>query len=122
MTLARAEAPQRWTVYFPFGHTRMTGYEQVIASAAAYLAAHTDARVQVTGHTDRSGAEAFHPYLSHLRAQAVADALAARGVARSRITVKANGAAAPSADNNTRAGRRQNRRAEIVIEYGTGDR
>jgi outer membrane protein OmpA-like peptidoglycan-associated protein len=119
---ARAEAPQRWIIHFPFSHTRLTGNEQLIDSAATYLAAHADAQVQVTGHTDRSGAEAFHPYLSQLRAQAVADALAARGVARSRITVKANGAAAPLADNNTREGRRKNRRVEIVIQHGTEDR
>jgi OOP family OmpA-OmpF porin len=113
---AEALEPRRWVIGFGFKSTSLTGNEPALAAMAEYLAAHAAARARITGHTDASGAEGFNPYLSRLRAKAVADALAKRGVERGRITLDAKGAGEPVADNRSRDGRARNRRVEVVIE------
>jgi uncharacterized repeat protein (TIGR02543 family)/uncharacterized repeat protein (TIGR01451 family) len=67
----------------------------IIAEAAEYLTSHGEARVEVTGHTDLRGSDRYNLNLSMRRAQAVADALIARGVARERIKVGARGLREP---------------------------
>ncbi len=72
-------------------------------------------QIVVTGHTDASGNEAWNRQLSLLRAQAVADHLAAAGVDMSRLLVRGMGSAAPIADNSTASGRNRNRRIEFAL-------
>ena len=48
------------------------------------------------------------------RANAVADYMAAQGIASSRITTKGWGKSKPAADNRTKEGRARNRRVEIT--------
>ncbi len=72
-------------------------------------------RVRIVGHTDSTGSEAFNNPLSVDRAQSVRDYLAARGVSPSRIETTGHGEREPVADNNTEAGRAQNRRVEIFL-------
>lgn len=74
-----------------------------------------ESRVTVTGHTDASGDETWNQRLSLKRANAVADYVAAGGVARSRLTVAGVGSSMPIADDNTRYGRSLNRRIEIAL-------
>ena len=66
-----------------------------------------------TGHTDDVGDAAYNLNLSERRAQAVADYLAARGVAPGRIKAMGMGETKPLADNATEEGRAQNRRVTI---------
>lgn len=73
------------------------------------------ARVTVEGHTDDQGDAEYNRALSERRAQAVADFLAEKGVARDRITVKGHGEARPVAPNDSEEDRRKNRRVEILI-------
>ncbi len=74
-------------------------------------------RVQLTGHTDSTGPEAYNRALSLRRAQAVRDYLLANfpGLDAERFEVQGAGESQPVADNGTEAGRRQNRRVEIVL-------
>ena len=72
-------------------------------------------RVTIVGHTDSTGSDAINNPLSVDRAESVRDYLAARGVAVTRIEVSGRGAREPVADNNTDAGRAQNRRVEIFL-------
>ena len=71
--------------------------------------------VEITGHTDSSGDETWNRILSLERAQAVADYIAARGIASERLIVMGKGSSKPIADNARRFGRSLNRRIEIVI-------
>jgi len=68
-------------------------------------------KVEVVGHTDSTGPEAYNQMLSERRAQAAADYLGSKGVMNT--TVKGMGENAPVADNATREGRAMNRRVEI---------
>jgi len=69
--------------------------------------------LEIVGHTDSTGPEAYNQALSERRAQAAADYLAGKGVAASQMTVKGMGEASPAHDNSTREGRSMNRRVEL---------
>jgi OmpA-OmpF porin, OOP family len=73
-----------------------------------------DEKVEVIGHTDSTGPEAYNQQLSERRAQAVADYLASKGV--SNLSIKGMGESQPVADNATREGRAMNRRVEIMTK------
>ncbi len=70
---------------------------------------------ELGGHTDAAGDRAFNVYLSAQRAQAVADYMAARGLARERLKVIGYGPDQPIASNQTAAGRAANRRIEFKV-------
>lgn len=72
-------------------------------------------KVEVQGHTDSRGAAALNTRLSQERAQAVADALATRGVAKERLTAKGYGPDQPIDTNDTEEGRAKNRRVAFKI-------
>lgn len=74
-----------------------------------------DSTVHITGHTDSSGDESWNRHLSLLRAKAVADQIALRGISRHRIFAVGAGSSSPIADNYTRYGRGINRRIEITL-------
>jgi len=72
-------------------------------------------RVEVAGHTDSVGSEAYNQKLSERRAQAVADYLVSRGVDPKRLKAVGYGKDKPIASNATDAGRAENRRVELQI-------
>jgi OOP family OmpA-OmpF porin len=69
---------------------------------------------EVVGHADSTGEADYNQDLSERRAQAVADYLERGGVAKDRFTVSGRGETDPVASNETREGRAQNRRVELV--------
>lgn len=71
--------------------------------------------VEVEGHTDATGDEAFNRQLSLERAQMVAKALVQRGVKAERLSTKGLGRTQPRASNDTAAGRARNRRVEFRV-------
>lgn len=104
-----------------FDHDRAElkpGSEPQIGELAALLAANPALAVLIVGHTDGTGGFDYNLTLSQRRAQAVADALAARGVARPRLTPAGAGPVAPVATNRTEDGRARNRRVAIVEVVG----
>jgi outer membrane protein OmpA-like peptidoglycan-associated protein len=72
-------------------------------------------RVEVQGHTDKNGSAKRNLDLSQRRASHVMQFLVDNGVARGRLVAKGYGDTRPIADNNTPAGRDQNRRVQFVI-------
>lgn len=81
---------------------------------AALMAAQPQLTMQVVGHTDSTGSVAGNLTLSAQRANAVVDALIARGVDGSRLSAIGMGSNQPIASNATEAGRAQNRRVMLV--------
>jgi outer membrane protein OmpA-like peptidoglycan-associated protein len=73
-------------------------------------------QIIIKGHADATGDAEFNRKLSSWRALAVRRSLVAWGIPPSRIVIRAVGSAEPAADNTTAAGRRQNRRVELVFE------
>jgi outer membrane protein OmpA-like peptidoglycan-associated protein len=74
-----------------------------------------DSKVVIVGHTDNVGDPKYNQSLALDRAQLVRSALVRRGVDIKRITVESGGEDNPVASNDTRDGRRENRRAEVMI-------
>jgi outer membrane protein OmpA-like peptidoglycan-associated protein len=71
--------------------------------------------LEVAGHTDSIGSDAYNDQLSQRRAQAVASYLTSRGVNSQRLMTVGGGERYPVASNDTEAGRAQNRRVEISV-------
>ena len=71
-------------------------------------------KLEVQGHTDNVGSDAYNQTLSEARARAVVDWLTKHGTAPDRLTAKGYGQTVPVADNNTDEGRAKNRRVEIA--------
>lgn len=72
-------------------------------------------KVLIEGHTDNVGSAGYNQKLSLQRANAVRDALVARGASPDRIMSRGLGESFPVATNNTPAGRQQNRRVDIIV-------
>ena len=90
--------------------------EPELNRAAAILDERTEIiLVEVAGHTDSTGPEAYNQSLSERRAQSVTDYLAARGVDRDRMRVVGYGESRPKVANDTRENRQKNRRVVITI-------
>jgi outer membrane protein OmpA-like peptidoglycan-associated protein len=107
---------------FPSGHAGLPAEAlPSLDKLAAILKEHPERKIAIEGFTDSQGDDASNLELSRQRADAVRNALMARGVPASRIIVRPYGSAYPVADNDTSAGREQNRRVEIVLSDPQGN-
>lgn len=84
-------------------------------SIASVINQYGETRIEVAGFTDNTGAYDYNRRLSLSRAQSVANFLVSKGVNGARITAVGYGPDMPIANNNSVAGRAQNRRVEIKI-------
>ncbi len=71
--------------------------------------------IEVAGHTDSDGEDAFNQALSEKRAQAVIDYLVKAGLPATRFTAVGYGSTQPVAGNDTDDGKAQNRRIEFLV-------
>jgi outer membrane protein OmpA-like peptidoglycan-associated protein len=69
----------------------------------------------IEGYTDSMGSDEMNQSLSERRADAVKRYLIDQGVGSARLTSTGRGRDSPVADNESAAGRQQNRRVEVVI-------
>lgn len=102
-----------------FGFDKYQITDEMIPSleqAAAILEENPNLKVVVSGHTDSTGPEAYNQGLSERRAASVATWLTENGIKADRISSKGYGELNPKYDNNTREGRKLNRRVEIDVE------
>jgi len=79
------------------------------------LNAYPDTNIEVQGHTDSKGSEAYNQTLSENRANVVSRYLGSNNINASRVTIKGFGETIPKYDNGTADGRTQNRRVEFLI-------
>ena len=95
--------------------TLKPGAREKLAKVSGILLAHPGLTMQIEGHTDSVGGDAFNVKLSEQRADSVKDFLGEQGVSLSSITAQGFGKAEPVATNDTAEGRQRNRRVEIVV-------
>ena len=72
-------------------------------------------KIEISGHTDKTGKPEYNKKLSENRAKTVANFLVTNGIETSRITSKGYGETQPIASNDTEEGRNQNRRTEFMV-------
>jgi outer membrane protein OmpA-like peptidoglycan-associated protein len=87
----------------------------VLDNVARTLQEYNQTVIEVAGHTDSVGSDAYNQKLSEQRANAVSSYLQSRGLNRERFIVVGAGKTRPIASNETEAGRAQNRRVEITL-------
>ncbi len=90
-------------------------FYQTLAAVGEVLAEYNKTTIEVSGHTDSTGANQYNQDLSQRRANAVAYILSQNGVMPQRMYVIGLGETRPVASNASPAGRAKNRRVEIQI-------
>lgn len=83
--------------------------------ATEVMTNHAGIKVNVEGHTDSVGSDAYNEKLSDRRAKSVVDYLVGRGIDASRLMPTGYGEGRPVATNDTAEGRAQNRRVDLVV-------
>lgn len=104
-------------IYFPSNSTNKLSdreIERYLDDVALRVKASGE-RVQLTGHTDSQGSEAYNFELGRQRAIVIRTYLVSKGVASNNIIIKSDGESSPVATNDTEEGRAQNRRTELEI-------
>ena len=87
----------------------------VLNSVGKVLAEFNKTVVEVAGHTDSTGSDAYNQSLSERRAGSVASYLQSQGVSAQRVITVGMGESRPVADNSTESGKQANRRVEITM-------
>lgn len=90
-------------------------FQPTLDEVAQVLSQYNQTYIDVYGHTDSTGSDAYNQGLSERRASAVASYLGSRGVQQARIGTRGFGESQPIASNETEDGRAANRRVEIKI-------
>ena len=81
----------------------------------AFLNEYPQRTASIEGFTDSMGSDEMNQSLSQRRADAVKGYLVGQGVSSTRLSASGRGESSPVADNESAAGRQQNRRVEVVI-------
>jgi outer membrane protein OmpA-like peptidoglycan-associated protein len=103
-------------VLFEFGKYALSSDAQLkLAKLSGVIQAHPGLNLAIEGYTDSTGTADFNMKLSQQRADGVRQFLTAQGLSSDTITSEGLGEANPIADNTTPAGRKQNRRVEIIV-------
>jgi len=104
------------SVLFAFDSAELTpAAQQQLQALVGKLSNPAVAQVRVVGHTDSKGTDAYNQSLSERRASSAAEYLINQGVSPQKITSQGKGESEPVADNETDAGRAQNRRVELHL-------
>ena len=96
-------------------YTLKPQFRATLDRVAESLRQYPDSLIDVYGHTDSTGSDAFNQTLSENRARTVANYLTSQGVSAARVRSQGFGETMPVADNTTEEGRARNRRVEIKI-------
>jgi OOP family OmpA-OmpF porin len=89
--------------------------EAALDEVAGVLKKNPELRVQLDGHTDSDGSDAYNQGLSQRRADAARSYLAGHGIEGNRVSARGFGESQPATDNDTAEGKATNRRTEVEV-------
>lgn len=113
---AQPPASAKFVLYFVFESTEMTAESHATLEALlAEVARRSAVEVQITGHTDHTGAEDYNDSLSLERAEIVRDMLQKRGLQARFIRAVGRGEREPLIITTDGRSEPRNRRVEIVV-------
>ncbi len=95
------------------------GFYRTLDDVSGTLNRYPQSYLDVVGHTDSTGSEAYNQSLSERRAGSVSNYFRSRGVEPARIASYGMGETQPIASNADSYGRQQNRRVELRITPAT---
>ena len=103
-------------IQFEFGSAAlMEDSEEGVEMLKDFLVSHPEITVELAGHTDNVGSDAYNLKLSEERAEVVRQALIAKGIDETRLTAKGYGSAKPIYPNDNEEHKALNRRTEMII-------
>ncbi len=116
--LAQTGRAEIYGIYFDFNSaTPRPESAPVLKEIAQALKDNPGWKLEIDGHTDNVGGDAYNLTLSQRRAEGIKQALITHyGIATDRLRPKGYGASRPKATNDTVEGRALNRRVELVRE------
>lgn len=113
---AQPAAAHPYVVFFDWNRATLTGASStVLDEIAADMKKSGQSTIAIAGHADKSGLTPYNDALSQRRADAVAAALAVKGVPRARTTVSSYGESRPLVDTADNVREAQNRRVEMLV-------
>ena len=89
--------------------------EKTVSNIILYLAENANSKLEISGHTDDVGSEAYNLELSRKRAHFVATYLANKGVEKTKMVTKGYGESRPLFKDTSAASRAKNRRIEFLF-------
>jgi outer membrane protein OmpA-like peptidoglycan-associated protein len=103
-------------VFFEFGKANIKAdFYPLLDEGAEILKKNPTMKVEIQGHTDNVGSEAFNQRLSENRANAVKEYLISKGISADRLKAMGYGQSNPIAPNDTEEGRAMNRRVGMKV-------
>ena len=104
-------------IFFDFDKTtiKMAESEESLQELFQLLQSNKSMRIEISGHTDNKGSDAYNDRLSEGRAKAIYDEMVKRGIAPNRMRYSGKGKREPITTNDTEEGRAENRRVEFTI-------
>jgi outer membrane protein OmpA-like peptidoglycan-associated protein len=103
-------------IYFDFNSSSVNASSKVTLEVwIRFLKENKNVKIEIGGHTDGVGSDAYNKALSDRRVASVKNHLVNAGIAASRISTKSYGKSKPIESNDTEEGRTKNRRVEITI-------
>ncbi len=103
-------------VLFAFDQSNLsTDAKTNLDKLVVVLNGYPDTNIEIQGHTDSKGSDAYNQTLSEQRAGTVSSYLSGKGIAYNRLTIKGFGETVPKYSNDTADGQTQNRRVEFLI-------
>jgi outer membrane protein OmpA-like peptidoglycan-associated protein len=113
---ARGVVSQMSDVLFDVNKATLKSDAQIrLAKISGIILSYPDLRLEIDGYTDSTGTQQWNQTLSEKRAASVRDFLISQGVPIDNVTAKGFGPENPIAPNTTAAGRKANRRVELVL-------
>jgi len=105
-------------IQFETGSNRIRSSSKAILGEVVGIMQENPAyKLTIAGHTDSVGSSASNQSLSQRRADAVRFYLINNGIPAERLTAIGYGESQPTASNQTKEGRRQNRRVALSVDY-----
>ncbi len=108
-------------VEFELNSDALTGGSRTtLDGVAADLKKYPQLRIELQGHTDSSGSDAYNMSLSKRRAEAVRTYLVQQGVPAPQLDARGYGESMPIESNTTAEGRATNRRVAMFVLANPG--
>jgi outer membrane protein OmpA-like peptidoglycan-associated protein len=101
-------------IYFDYNQASIRAeYHSYLKELIRMVKSHSDLRIEITGHTDADGSDAYNLALSKKRSEALLSFFSANGLPKDRVVIQYKGEKEPVDQNQTDEGKQRNRRVDF---------
>lgn len=101
-------------IYFDYDEAVIRSeYETYLRELIRMVKSHSDLRIEITGHTDADGSDAYNLGLSKRRSEALLTFFQQNGLAKDRVVISYKGEKEPVDQTQTSEGKQRNRRVDF---------